>query len=136
MKKYLMVILALALFCSMAEAREIYVTNNTVSFNTVGQIVTFNTIMNKILVVNESSSEAVTVQFDGAKIGWNTGKTTYTLPTIASSFKIDPSASLSIEVSTERIGRIASSATGSGWIRYIATSDRRTTDNTVAMLDY
>lgn len=137
LRKLFLVLIGLVLLCGIVEAREIYVTSNTVSFNSAisvmgGRIITFSTVINKILLVNESASEAIRVEFDGYRIGWiqtdNTVKVFYYLPN-SNDFRIDANSSISLDVSTDKIGVTPNSATGSGTFRYIATSDRRVSDN-------
>ncbi len=104
--------------------KEVYVTSNTVSFNTVGTIVTFNTTVNKVLVINESSSEMVHVEFDGSRIGWV--GTTYPMPD-KNDFRLQAGSSIAVDVTTGKIGFIGNRTTGT--ITYIATSNSRVSND-------
>ena len=134
MKKLLIGLLSFALltvsFVCVSFAKEVYVTSNTVSFSTTSMIVTFNTVVNKILVINESSSDIVQVEFDGSRIGWNGAKTTYTMPD-QWDFRLQPNSSVSLDISTDKIGLKgrAVGSTGTGTITYLATSDRRVSND-------
>ena len=123
MKKCLIILLVVLFLCPMVNAKEVYVSSNTVSFSTTAFIVTFNTVVNSIRVYNKSATEIVQVQFDGSRIGWNSTNTAYILPTKSNSFRVEPATNVSVDVSTEKIGIIGRA--GSGTIDYIVTSDRR-----------
>jgi len=126
MRKFALVVLALLLLSGVAMAKEVYVTNNTVTYNSVGTIVTFNTVVNKILVLNNSSTDTIGLQFDSSRIGWNSDNTVYTLPHRTNIFRLSAGSSVSLDISTDQIGYLFyEGTTGTGTLQYLATSDSR-----------
>ncbi len=104
------------------------ISSNSVSFNVVALVVTFNTIVNEILVINEDAASTVWVTYTG--LGWSYDGTAYLNPAVgsltatASSVRILPSSSLSLEIGTDIIGFITNA--GEGTVSYLATADTGT----------
>lgn len=102
------------------------ITANTISFNTTGFIVTFNSVCNCVFVSNESTTDSLWIWY--RNIGWNADQTFYTMPTVSTAYiasdstvRILPDSSISIDIKTDKIGF---DSAGSGTLSYIATSDR------------
>ena len=104
---------------------QINVTSNTVSCSTVGLIVTFNSTIQKAVLINESTTDPIYVSFTG--IGWDSAGTTYTLPTIAPpAFKLPASGSLSVDISTDKIGFITGTSYTGTTLNYLVTTNSET----------
>ena len=129
MKKLFVVIIALLLSCGVAFAvvGPAKVSSNTVTVTSgTPKVVTFNTVISKILVLNEDTTDTVHVSFTG--LGWQSDGT-YLNPTNASAstvgaFKLSPGSSVAVDINTNKIGFWASS--GSADMNYLATTDSGT----------
>jgi len=97
------------------------ITSNTVSFNTVRTIVTFNSAISEITLVNESTASPVHISLtpttevdvklqDRSTVG---------------AFKLTAGSSITIPIQTSKIGYITS-ATNSGSLNYVAVSESTT----------
>lgn len=126
MKKFL-VVLVISLFVAgsaFAAVGATKVSSNTVTVTSgTPKIVSFNSVINKILVVNTDATDTVHVSFTG--LGWQSDGS-YLMPTFQTNstvgaFKLGPNDSISVDVNTQRIGFWASS--GSAEMNYLATAD-------------
>lgn len=96
------------------------VTSNSVTFGTVAMIVTFNSTVNHILLVNEDTTNTVHVTFNpdtelDVRTQDNSSK---------GAFKLKPSSSVSLDLNLDKIGYI--SGGNEGTLNYLATSDSST----------
>ncbi len=129
MKKILIVI-ALMLFTTLAYGVTVdtNATGNSVLIDHLSpRVVTFNTAMNRLLVVNRSSAFDIHVTVGKKGISWNENFDTYTLPTNVTTstsavIVIEPSASWSGDISTQFMGLYSEG--NSHRIVYFATSDK------------
>ena len=130
MKKVFLIVLMILTMASFAFA-DVYsnnkITSNTVSFNTTGKVITFNSVVNKFTFICASTNAMpVYVTLKGANadnLGWNSINTVYILPDIfPPAVRILPNSTITLDFNTDKIGIITDS--GSGTITYIATTDR------------
>lgn len=114
---------------NVRDVAQSYATSNTVSFNSVrgALVITFNTVVNKILLVNESSASGIKVEFDGTRLGWQ-GDGTYRMAN-NNDFLIDAGSSVSVNISTDKISVTPNTSRDSGNFRYLATSDKRVSND-------
>lgn len=129
MKKVLCTVIAFMLIASVSYAAvgAVKISSNTVAvtFGTP-KVVTFSTVINKILILNEDSDDTVHVSYDG--LGWQSNGTylnpTFQTNSTVGAFKMAPNSSVSVDINTNKIGFWASS--GSANMQYLATSDTGT----------
>lgn len=127
--KRLALVLIFLLTASVAHGTEVdrYMTANTVSFNAVSTIVTFNSVTNSILLVNESTGSTVYVTYTG--IG-RTAKNDYVMPAIHPAYttqsvvRLEAGDSVSIDISIDKIGFLSPNAHHDGNLKFIATGDK------------
>ena len=126
----LFLVLQMLFFAQLAFATDIdsHTTSNSVSFSTVGQVVTFNTAVNSLLVMNHQSSGGnLHVVIRQSDLGWNPDRRLYFTPTLSTGYRVsgssillEPGDSLQINLRIKKLGFVG---TGTGSISYIATSD-------------
>ena len=103
------------------------VSSNTVTVtHAIPVVVTFNTVINKILVLNDSGTSVVHVSFDN--LGWQSDGT-YLLPTFQTNstvgaFVLDTNSSVSVDINTTKIGFWSSGAETE--VNYLATTESGT----------
>ena len=125
MKRFVLMLVVLTLLSCNAFAEDIYVSSDTVSYNTVAVVATFNSVTTSVLVSNESSG-IVYVNLTG--LGWTLYHDTYINPSTQSQgvtnsvVRLEPNSSLSLDLQTDKIGWL--SETGDGTLKFVVTSDK------------
>lgn len=128
MKRFVLAVILVFVMSGIAfaSATPYYASGNTVSFNTAALVVTFNTIVDKIYIKNETmtGSPSLSVSLTGQNIGWGYDGVRYTMPSKASgdTVLLANNTSITYEAKTDKIGFIGS---GNGTVTYLVTSERK-----------
>ncbi len=126
-------LLALVLFVSTNAQAALFddkVSSGTVEFSSTPLVVTFNSVANHVLIINESTASTVWVTLSGLGFGVSRG-TSYTLPntqtsTSGNAIKLVPSSSISLDYNTDMIGFISEDAStqAGNSVVFVATMDK------------
>lgn len=118
MFKKMIILICLLLMPQVCFAESIpdTVSSNTVSYSTVATVATFNTVVDSILIINETTTNSVYIQLSG--LGWDIDGATYTMPNTATGLRVQGSGFLSLDIKTKMIGWVADA--GSGTLTYMA----------------
>ena len=118
------IVLGLLLLASVSYAATVpdMISSNTISYNTVAKVVTFNTVCQYVSVTNLDDVDVLYTVFGGNTIGWNIDETSYTLPAGrgVSGVRVGVSSTVTINIATDKLGFVALG--GEGTVTYFATS--------------
>ena len=131
LKKALMLLIAILITSpAFGAVGATKISANTVEFSDTAEVITFNTVIQKILVINHSSADTVFVSVEG--LGWNTDRTTYTMPQVQTSstvgaIALEAGSSVTLDINTNKIGFVGyASATSDDEVQYIVSTDSGT----------
>jgi len=125
-KKALVVLMLLFATSAYGATGATKISANTVEFSDAAEVITFNTTIRNILVINESSADKVFLTVDG--LGWQSDGT-YLMPDVQTSstvgaIALEAGSSVTLDINTSKIGFVGyASATSDDKVQYVVTTE-------------